>query len=108
MSTLSDTVRRRLEELLAQHDPATSPVGELRGAQFDLGLAWVHLPAGAGGLGGSFEENVAVQSALHAAGAPTHETTSLIGLGMGAPTIAAHAAPELRNRLLRPLFTGEE
>ena len=39
------------EQLLAEHDPATTPADEFLGAQFDLGLAWVHFPEGDGGLG---------------------------------------------------------
>ena len=108
MTSLPDDLRRRVEELLAQHPPHTVSAVEFRGAQFDLGLAWVHLPEGCGGLGLSYDDQVSVQALLAAAGARSHATKSLIGLGMGAPTIAAHAQPALRDRLLRPLFTGEE
>ena len=44
-------VAQRCEELLAKHDPATTDAVEFLGAQFDLGLAWVHFPEGHGGLG---------------------------------------------------------
>ena len=43
-------VKERLEQLLAEHDPAGDPAAFL-GAQFDAGLAWVHFPEGNGGLG---------------------------------------------------------
>ena len=43
-------VQERLDQLLTDHDPKGDPVAFL-GAQFDLGLAWVHFPEGRGGLG---------------------------------------------------------
>ena len=39
------------DELLAELDPKTTPPAEFLGAQYDLGLAWVHFPEGFGGLG---------------------------------------------------------
>ena len=40
-----------IDELLASHDPRTTELVEFRGAQYDLGLAWVQFPDGFGGLG---------------------------------------------------------
>ena len=39
------------DQLIAQHPPASTPAIAFLGAQFDLGLAWVHFPVGHGGLG---------------------------------------------------------
>jgi hypothetical protein len=39
------------ERLLRDHPPASTPEQEFLGAQFDLGLAWVHFAEGDGGLG---------------------------------------------------------
>ena len=39
------------DDLLAKHDPKATPPAEFLGAQYDLGLAWVHFPEGFGGLG---------------------------------------------------------
>ncbi len=39
------------DELLAKLDPKSTPAREFLGAQYDLGLAWVHFPEGFGGLG---------------------------------------------------------
>ena len=36
-------LQRRVEELLASHDPQTTAPADFLGAQFDAGLAWVHL-----------------------------------------------------------------
>ena len=44
-------VDERIDKLLAEADPKTTPSAEFRGTQYDLGLAWVHFPEGSGGLG---------------------------------------------------------
>jgi alkylation response protein AidB-like acyl-CoA dehydrogenase len=99
----------RIRTLLAEHDPATTPSADFLRAQFDAGLAWVHFPAGLGGLDAPREEQRIVDDALVAAGAPTNEPRRIgIGLGMAAPTILAHGTDEQRRRFLRPLWTGEE
>ncbi|WP_433323588.1 acyl-CoA dehydrogenase family protein [Spirillospora sp. CA-294931] len=99
----------RVEEFLADHDPAgTEPLEFLR-ARFDAGLAWVHYPEGLGGLGAPRVLQTGVDAAFDAAGAPrNHPERNLIGLGMAAPTILAFAPDALKRRLLRPLWTGEE
>ena len=59
------------DELLAEHDPKTTPPAEFLGAQYDLGLAWVHFPEGYGGLGLSPKlQNDDQRRSCSAAGAP--------------------------------------
>src|SRR4051794_30936671 len=100
---------QRVEELLAVNPPATTEPTAFLAAQFDAGLAWVHFPEGAGGLGLAPGLQRIVDRALHAAGAPAPDTArNIIGHGMAAPTIAVHGTPEQRARFLRPLFTGED
>jgi alkylation response protein AidB-like acyl-CoA dehydrogenase len=101
-------VRSRLDALLAEHDPATTPEPELRGHQFDAGLAWVHFPEGRGGLGVSPKLQKLVDDELRARKVPSHAGRNPIGLGMAAPTIVAHGTDEQQDRYLRPLFVGEE
>jgi alkylation response protein AidB-like acyl-CoA dehydrogenase len=102
-------VARRVDELLAAHPPASTDRTAFLGAQFDAGLAWVHFPEGAGGLGLSPALQRVVDQALANAGAPAPDAArNIIGMGMAAPTIAVHGTPEQRARYLRPLFTGEE
>jgi len=102
-------VARRVDELLAAHPPASTDRRAFLGAQFDAGLAWVHFPEGAGGLGLSPALQRVVDQALANAGAPAPDAArNIIGMGMAAPTIAVHGSPEQRSRYLRPLFTGEE
>ena len=38
------------DQLIAQNPPASTSAIAFLGAQFDLGLAWVHFPVGHGGL----------------------------------------------------------
>jgi len=84
------------------------PASETWSRQFDAGLAWVHFPIGAGGLGLGRDQHDQVRDRLRAAGVPDPFVGNPIGHGMAAPTVLAHARPELRDRLLRPLFTNEE
>ncbi|WP_028850563.1 acyl-CoA dehydrogenase family protein [Thermocrispum municipale] len=104
-----EDVRRRVAELLAAHDPATTDRLEFLRARYDAGLAWVHFPPGHGGLGYPRELQEVVDAELAAAGAPDNDPQgNFIGLGMAAPTILAYGTEEQKKRYLRPLWTGEE
>jgi len=97
----------RCEQLLRDNDPRGDVIAFL-GAQFDLGLAWVNFPEGAGGLGLSPKLQRTIQGMIAEAGGPHPYARNPIGYGMGAPTIVTHGSDEQKARLLRPLFTGEE
>jgi alkylation response protein AidB-like acyl-CoA dehydrogenase len=102
-------LRERVRRLLADHDPASTERLEFLRARFDAGLAWVHFPAGLGGLDAPRPLQPVVDAGLAAAGAPSNEPRRIgIGLGMAAPTILRCGTQEQRRRLLRPLWTGEE
>ncbi len=107
-TTEEQRVDRRIAELLAAHDPQTTPPAEFLGAQFDLGLAWVSFPEGHGGLGLSPRLQKQVNERLAAVGSPSAALRNIIGHGMAAPTVVAHGSEAQRRRLLRPLFTGDE
>jgi alkylation response protein AidB-like acyl-CoA dehydrogenase len=96
------------DELLAAHDPASTAPADFLGAQYDLGLAWVHFPEGAGGLGASPKLQNAINTKLFAAGAPMPYARNPIGHGMCAPTIVTHGSDAQRQRYLRPLFSGQD
>jgi alkylation response protein AidB-like acyl-CoA dehydrogenase len=101
-------LKARVQALIDEHDPATSDPREFLGAQYDAGLAWVHLPQGFGGLGLPRIAQEQVNAQLAAAGAPVRGTVkNFIGMGMAAPTIAAFGTDEQKRKFLRPLFTGE-
>ncbi|WP_217250375.1 acyl-CoA dehydrogenase family protein [Streptomyces sp. AC602_WCS936] len=102
-------LRRRTQELLAAHPPATTERLEFLRARFDAGLAWVHYPEGLGGLCAPRSLQAVVDAELAAAGAPDNDPRRIgIGLGMAAPTILQYGTEEQKRRLLRPLWTGEE
>lgn len=107
MST--DDLDKRIQALLDEYDPATTDPRDFLGAQFDAGLAWVHLPPGFGGLDLPRQAQETVNARLSAAGAPVGGTVkNFIGMGMAAPTIAAFGTDEQKRKFLRPLFTGEQ
>jgi alkylation response protein AidB-like acyl-CoA dehydrogenase len=83
-------VNELLDKLLAEHDPKTESAEEFLGAQFDYGLAFVHYPAGHGGLEVAPRLQAVVNQRLTAAGAPVAAARNAIGFGMGAPTIVTH------------------
>ncbi len=101
-------VSERLDQLLAERDPATTDPIEFRGHQYDLGLAWVHFPLGSGGLEVAPNFQREVDRRLRAARAPSPTAKHFFGLTMAGPTVVTHADEALRTRLLRPMFTGEE
>ena len=101
-------VSELVTDLLDAHDPKTSEPTEFLGAQFDAGLAWVHFPVGLGGLGAPRGLQPLVDEPLAAAGAPSPFLRNPIGVGMAAPTVVKHGSTEQKQRLLRPLFTGQE
>ncbi|MEV1050218.1 acyl-CoA dehydrogenase family protein [Streptomyces sp. NPDC049887] len=102
-------LRQRTREFLAAHPPATTGRTDFLKARFDAGLAWVHYPAGLGGLGAARSLQAVVDAELEAAGAPDNDPRRIgIGLGMAAPTILAYGSEEQKRRFLRPLWVGEE
>ncbi|MFE3002587.1 acyl-CoA dehydrogenase family protein [Nocardia sp. NPDC059246] len=104
-----EELRRRVEEFLADHAPSATERTEFLRARYDAGLAWVHFPAGQGGLGLPQAWQSEVNTAFDQAGAPDNNPrANAIGLGMAAPTILAFGTEQQKERFLRPLWTGEE
>jgi alkylation response protein AidB-like acyl-CoA dehydrogenase len=96
-------------ELLANHDPAGTDRLDFLHARFAAGLAWVHYPAGFGGLGLDRVFQSVVDELLAGAGVSEHlSMVNQIGLGMAAPTLLEHGTDDQKRRFLRPLWTGEE
>lgn len=108
-SAPDDVVRERLDRLLSTTPPSTVSAEEFWATQFDAGLAFVHFPIGQGGLGLDRSLQSAINERVSAAGGSLQNwERNVVGLGMGAPTLQQHASAELRDRLLRPLFSCEE
>ena len=103
-------VRDMARQLVADVPPDQVDQFEFRGAQFDRGLALVQFPESLGGLGLSSRRlQTVVDSELRAAGVTYHDLNiNPIGIGMGAPVVLTYASDEQKQRLLRPMYTGEE
>jgi alkylation response protein AidB-like acyl-CoA dehydrogenase len=97
-----------VEQLLAENPPASTPRPVFLGAQFDLGLAWVHFDEGYGGLGLNPKVQKLINERIFAAGGPNPVAANPIGHGMCGPTVHVWGSDEQKRRYLRPLFTGEE
>ncbi len=101
-------VKERVTTLLDEHDPRTTDDVELRGHQYDLGLAWVHFPEGRGGLGLAPNHQKDIDAALYDAGARSFTARHFFGLTMAGPTVVSHGDDAIKDRLLRCMFTGED
>ncbi|MBI2710905.1 MAG: acyl-CoA dehydrogenase family protein [Actinobacteria bacterium] len=108
MTDAAALVQERLEKLLADVDPRTADPVDVRGRQYELGLAWVHFPEGYGGLGIAPSHQRTVEMRLAEAGARAIGSREFFGLTMAGPTIVTHGSEELKARLLRRMFTGED
>ncbi len=110
MSTATDEQRvtALVNDLLGKFPPNRVSTIEFLGAQFDLGLAWVHFDEGLGGLGLNPKMQKVINERIYAAGAPNPMARNPIGHGMCGPTVHVWGSAEQKRRYLRPLFTGEE
>ncbi len=97
-----------VEHLIESHPPATTSAQEFLGAQYDLGLAWVHFDEGFGGLGLSPKLQRIVNEKVRAAGGPFCMARNPIGYGMCGPTVHVWGSDDQKRRYLRPLFTCED
>ena len=102
-----DRVNSALDQLLAEHPPASLTDTEFRGRRYDAGLAWVHFPVGFGGLGARPELNRVVEERCRRAGAAAQDPSTFF-MALAGPTIVTHGNDDQRNRFLRPMYTGEE
>jgi len=106
--TAAALVDRRIDELLATHDPVRTAPEVFWGAQFDAGLAWVHFPEGRGGLGLDPDLQDHVDERLVAAGVPSNLARNMMGVGMAGPTLVAFGTDDQQVQLLRRIFTCED
>src|SRR5215470_7767927 len=100
-------VDERLAQLLDEIDAGLTGRTQIRGRQYDLGLAWVGHRVGEGGLGASPSLQTRIDAALDGRGAGVDDAC-FFGATMAGPTIAVHGSDELKARRLRGAFTGDE
>ena len=101
-----ELVRTLTQQLLDEYGEADDKT--LFGAQFDMGLARVDNPRGAGGLDAPPRLQDVVDRLMEAAGRRGQWTRNPMGIGMCGPTIVAWGTEEQKERFLRPIFTAEE
>ena len=107
-SDAEQLVRSKLDELI-EFRSQTDDIKEFWGKQFDLGLAWVQYPEGAGGLGINPKYQLLVTEILREQGiSQQNRIANILGIGMGAPTIIEYGTPEPLSKYLRPMFTTDE
>ena len=108
MTDAEALVDERIEKLLGELDPRQADPVEFRSRQYDLGLAWVHFPEGYGGLDLPPVHQRTIERRLGAAGAPFITSRHFFGLTMAGPTIVTMGDEAIKQRLLKPIFTGED
>jgi alkylation response protein AidB-like acyl-CoA dehydrogenase len=97
-----------VEDLIERFPPKRTDPKTFLGEQFDRGLAWVHFPAGNGGLELSPKLQKTINERIAAAGGPNAAYRNPIGYGMCGPTVVVWGTDAQKQRYLRPMFTGEE
>ena len=101
-------VKEKLDQLVSFAKNEDS-LTEVWGKHFDLGLAWVHFPEEAGGLGVDPKYQLLINETLRKEGISyQNRVANILGIGMGAPTIVEYGTPEQIKKYLRPMFTAEE
>ena len=96
-----------IDALLAEHDPKAMSTQEFRGHQYDAGLGIIHFPVGRGGMSLAPSLQRHIDKRLVDAGREPEDPTSFFRFLAG-PTIEAHGSDEVKDRFLRPMYTGEE
>jgi len=100
-------VDQAIDAFLGAHDPGSMTDTEFRGLQFDAGLAVVHFPKGFGGLGLPPGVQRHVSQRLIAAGAAPDDPSRFFR-HLAGPTILTHGSEAVKQRYLRPMFTGDD
>ena len=107
-SDAEELVKNKLQELI-DFRKDNDDIKEFWGKQFDLGLAWVQFPEGAGGLGINPKYQLLVIETLRNEGiSQQNRVANILGVGMGAPTIIEYGTEDQISKYLRPMFTTEE
>ena len=103
-----ELVKSKLQELIDFRND-DQDIRDFWGKQFDLGLAWVQFPEGAGGLGLNPKYQLLITETLRNEGiSQQNKIANILGIGMGAPTIVEYGTTEQISKYLRPMFTTEE
>ena len=102
----SDRVGMLDEKTPEQEHQEVEAAKEWKQQEFDAGFGWITGPTEYGGRALPVAYDRAYRESVGKYAIPSQSPFG-IGLGMVAPTILAHAIPEVRERYLRPLYRGE-
>ena len=96
-----EELRQRTRKLLEEVHPEKVDAVTFRRAQYEHGLAFVQFPEGYGGLGLSpkFNQIVADEIAKNSKVTYPDPPISVIGIGMGAPTLCTYGSEKLKKEL---------
>ncbi len=102
----SDKVSLFVEKTVAQEQAELAEAKGWRAKRYDAGLGWIGGPTEFGGreLPSAYDR---LYSSLEARYEVPNQSFFGIGLGMVAPTIAAHATDEVKDAYLAKLYRGE-
>ncbi|MGZ4712120.1 MAG: acyl-CoA dehydrogenase family protein [Acidimicrobiia bacterium] len=102
----SDRVGMLDEKTPDQERSEVAVAKEWKAKEFDVGFGWISGPPEYGGRGLGREYDRTYRELAGQYAIPSQSPFG-IGLGMVAPTILAHAIPEVRERYLRSLWRGD-
>ena len=102
----SDRVGLLEEKTPEQEAAEISDAKAWKAKEFDAGFGWITGPEEYGGQALTAAHDRAYREVASAYAIP-NQTIFGIGLGMVAPTILAHAIPEVRERYLQPMHRGD-
>lgn len=102
----SDRVGLLDEKTAEQEAREIADAKEWKATEFDAGFGWIAGPEEYGGRALTSAHERAYRAVAAQYRIPS-QTIFGIGLGMVAPTILAHAIPEVKERYLRPLYRGD-
>lgn len=102
----SDSVGMLEERSEAEERERVNEAKAWKAKEFDAGFGWITGPEEYGGRALTGEHERAYRGVASEYWFPSQQPF-LIGLGMIAPTILAHAIPEVRERYLRALYRGD-
>jgi len=102
----SDRVGLLDEKTPEQEAAEIASAKDWKAREFDAGFGWIAGPEEYGGRALSSDHARAYREVASGYAIPSQGIFG-IGLGMVAPTILAHAIPDVRERYLRPLYRGD-
>jgi alkylation response protein AidB-like acyl-CoA dehydrogenase len=102
----SDRVGVLDEKTPEQEAAEVAAAQEWKAAEYDAGFGWITGPTEYGGRALSADHARRYAQLRSGYRIPSQQAFG-IGLGMVAPTILAHAIPDVRSRYLRPMYRGD-